>query len=240
MDIVISGYGKMGKVIEKAALDRGHRIKAILDRPEDWDSIPQTDFAGSVVLEFSIPNAAAGNIRRCFDLKVPVVVGTTGWNDRLAEVRQWTETEGQALFFASNYSIGVNLMFEVTRQLSAMLNTLPGYDISLWETHHIHKLDAPSGTAIRLAEIILENYRAKKEWVNREAAGPEELAIISRREDEIAGIHSFVSESKSDKLVITHEAKDRTGFANGAIMAAEWMRGKTGFFTMKDLLFSAG
>ena len=236
MNIILSGYGKMGKALEKVALARGHQVIAIIDQPEDWDKIGEDKFKDSVVLEFSVPSAAVDNIRHCFDRKVPVVTGTTGWNEKLAMVKKWAEEEQQSIFFASNYSIGVNLMMELARVLSGLLNMTPSYEITLEETHHIHKLDSPSGTAIKLAETIIAGLMTKTRWVNQPATHPEELAIISHREDEIPGIHSIICESAADKLIIRHEAKDRSGFATGAVMAAEWLKGKTGFFEMKDML----
>ena len=236
MDIILSGYGKMGKVVEKVALARGHRIAAIIDRPEDREKLQKEDLSKAVAIDFSIPTAVVGNIRYLFDMHVPVVVGTTGWNDQVNTVRQWVHQEGQALFFAANFSIGINLMFELTRMLSHLLSSTEGFEISLEETHHIHKLDAPSGTAIKMAEIILKELTTKERWINHASSNPSDLQIISYREGEIAGIHSVVCESDSDRLVITHEARDRSGFATGAIMAAEWIAGKTGFFGMQDML----
>ena len=236
MDIILSGYGKMGKEVEKAALARGHRIIAILDRQEDWNNLHIEDARNAIAIDFTMPSVVVGNIRKCFDMHIPIVVGTTGWNDQVANVRKWAEDEGQAIFFASNFSIGVNLMFEVTRALAHLLNLAPDYTIRIEETHHIHKLDSPSGTAIKLAEIILEELKGKYSWVNRPASLPSELGIMSFREDEIPGIHKLICESAADILVIQHEAKNRSGFSNSAVMAAEWLLGRTGFYGMKDLL----
>lgn len=239
MDIILSGYGKMGKVVEKVALSRGHRIVAIIDRPEDRGKITPESLKNAVAIDFSIPAAVVGNIRYFFDLDVPVIVGTTGWNDQMQTVREWVEKESRTIFFSANFSIGMNLMFELTQMLSNLLNSTKDFDISMEETHHIHKLDAPSGTAIKLAGIILKQLKAKEKWVNRKASSPGELQIISHREGEITGIHSIICESESDRLIITHEAKDRSGLAVGAVMAAEWVAGRHGFFEMKDML-SAG
>jgi len=240
MKIVISGYGKMGKEIEKAALARGHQIMAKLDTAEDWSSQKKIISKSEMVIEFSMPGSALNNIRNCFDLKLPVVVGTTGWHEAEGVVRKWCQEEDQAIFVASNFSIGVNILYNLTEQLSRIMNRLDSYEIYLEEIHHIHKLDSPSGTAIRLAEIILGNVDRKKLWVNRPQAGPEELQILSVREGEIPGIHKISCESDSDKLTLKHIAKGRKGFAIGALLAAEWLAGKKGFFEMKDLLrFSA-
>lgn len=236
MKIVISGYGKMGKEIEKAALARGHQIMAKLDTAEDWSSQKKIISKAEMVIEFSMPGSALNNIRNCFDLKLPVVVGTTGWHEAEGVVRKWCQEEDQAIFVASNFSIGVNILYNLTEQLSRIMNRLDSYEIYLEEIHHIHKLDSPSGTAIRLAEIILGNVDRKKLWVNRPQAGPEELQILSVREGEIPGIHKISCESDSDKLTLKHIAKGRKGFAIGALLAAEWLAGKKGFFEMKDLL----
>jgi 4-hydroxy-tetrahydrodipicolinate reductase len=236
MKIVLSGYGKMGKVVEQVAVSRGHQVVARLDQPADWAKATRSNFADAVVIDFSEPSAVVNNIRNCFDLKAPVVVGTTGWNDNLPTVRKWAEDEKQAILFASNFSLGVNILFEISRLLAKLLNQAPSYDISIEETHHIHKLDAPSGTAITIADIILSELKRKNHWINQPSKDSEKLQIISHRIDEIPGIHQITCESPADKLIIVHEAKDRSGLALGAVMAAEWLKGKTGFFGMKDML----
>ena len=189
-----------------------------------------------MVIDFSTPDSALNNIRRCFDLNLPVVVGTTGWHESEGIVKKWCLEEHQAIFVASNFSLGVNILYSLTEHLSKIINQLDDYEISLEEIHHIHKLDAPSGTAINLAEIILQNISRKKQWVNRPQVSPEELQILSVRENEIPGVHKISCESDSDKLTIKHMAKSRKGFAVGAMLAAEWMAGKKGYFGMKDLL----
>jgi 4-hydroxy-tetrahydrodipicolinate reductase len=236
MKIILSGYGKMGKVVEQVALARGHEIAARIDLPADWENLSAERAAGSTVIDFSIPSSAVGNIRRCFDLHLPVVIGTTGWNEDLPKVKEWVIRENQSLFFASNFSIGVNLVFEVTRTLAGLLDKFPGYDVRIDETHHIHKLDAPSGTAITLAESILSEMKSKRRWVKGETTVPEELGIISHRTGEVPGIHSIICESEADSIILTHEAKNRNGLATGAVMAAEWLQGRTGFFQMRDML----
>jgi 4-hydroxy-tetrahydrodipicolinate reductase len=237
--IIISGYGKMGREIEKAALARGHQVLAKLDTPGDWSAQKSLVSRADMAIDFSTPDSALNNIRCCFDLNLPVVVGTTGWNKNENLVRKWCIDENQSIFVASNFSIGVNVLNSLTEKLSRMMDRFEDYEISLEEIHHIHKLDAPSGTAIRLAEIILGGVRRKEYWVNRRQTGPEELEIISGREDEIPGIHTIMCESESDRLILKHEAKGRQGFAIGAMLAAEWLRGKKGFFEMKDLLHLA-
>ena len=226
----------MGREIEKAALARGHEVLAELDTADDWSAKESMIGQADVVIEFSTPDTVVDNIRRCFDLHLPVVVGTTGWDENAGLVKKWCFDERQAIFVASNFSIGVNILYSLTRQLSKILNQFDDYNISLEEIHHIHKLDAPSGTAIRLAEIILGGVDRKKHWVNRQQANPEELQILSVREDEIPGIHKISCESDSDKLTLKHIAKGRKGFTTGALLAAEWLKGKNGFFEMKDLL----
>jgi 4-hydroxy-tetrahydrodipicolinate reductase len=234
--IIISGYGKMGKEIEKTALARGHQVLAKLDTPDDWsvqqDLIRQAD----MVIDFSTPDSALTNIRSCFDLNLPLVIGTTGWHESAGIVKKWCSDERQAIFFASNYSIGVNILYNLTEHISKIMNHLDDYEVCLEEIHHIHKLDAPSGTAINLAEIILENIGRKKLWVNHPQTSKEELQILSVREGEITGIHKITYESESDKLTLKHIAKGRKGFAVGALLAAEWLAGKKGFFGMNDLL----
>jgi 4-hydroxy-tetrahydrodipicolinate reductase len=236
MKIIISGYGKMGKEIEIAALARGHRVLAKLDTPEDWSAQKKLIRQADMVIDFSMPGSAVNNIRNCFDLKLPVVVGTTGWHEGEGIVKKWCAEENQAIFVAANFSIGVNILYNLTGQLSKIMNKLDNYEIDLEEVHHIHKLDAPSGTAIKLAEIILDNVDRKKRWVNREQSEPEELQIISVREGEIPGIHKISCESDSDKLILKHIAKGRKGLAIGAMLAAEWLQGKKGFYEMKDML----
>jgi 4-hydroxy-tetrahydrodipicolinate reductase len=234
--IIISGYGKMGREIEKTALARGHEVLAKLDTPDDWVIQTRLISQADLIIEFSTPDSVLGNIRRCFDLHLPIVVGTTGWHEHADVVRDWCEVEKQAIFTASNFSIGVNILYSLAGQLSSILNRFDNYNITLEEIHHIHKLDSPSGTAINLANIILKELERKKQWVNRRQQNPEELEILSVREDEIPGIHSIHCESDADRLILKHEAKGRQGFALGALLAAEWLTGKHGYFEMKDLL----
>jgi 4-hydroxy-tetrahydrodipicolinate reductase len=226
----------MGKEVEKTALSRGHEILAKIDTPGDWQTNKASLAQADVVINFSTPASVMENIRQCFDLHLPVVVGTTGWHEKTGQVKEWCSDEGQAIFAASNFSIGVNLFFSLTKKLAELLNRIDNYEISLEEVHHIHKLDSPSGTAISLAEIILNGLSRKKQWVNRRQERPDELEIISARENEIPGIHAVYCESDTDKLTIKHEAKGREGFALGALLAAEWLYGKKGFFEMKDML----
>ena len=228
MRIALIGYGKMGREIEKAALERGHEIVSIIDidNQEDFDS-PAFLSSTEVAIEFSRPEAAYANYRKCFERHIPVVAGTTGWLKHLDEVKKICLEQGQTFFYASNYSLGVNLFFALNRHLAKMMNRFPAYDVHIEDIHHIHKLDAPSGTAITLAEGIVENIDRK----NRDT-----LAIESKREGEVVGTHEIVYDSDADIISIRHEAKSRKGFALGAVLAAEFICGKTGVFTMNDLL----
>lgn len=226
----------MGREIETVAQSREHEIIAKLDTPDDWMTRMKIISQADVIMEFSTPGSVLGNIRNCFDLRLPVVVGTTGWHNQAEVVREWCRTEKQSIFVASNFSIGVNILYSLTEKLSAMLNRFDNYNIKLEEIHHVHKLDSPSGTAINLAQIILDGVERKKHWVNRNQQNPDELEIISLREGEVPGIHQITCESAVDRLYLRHEAKGRQGLAIGAVLAAEWIIGKQGYFEMMDLL----
>lgn len=236
MKIIISGYGKMGRAIEQAALARKHEIFARLDTSEDWNTLKTLRGKPDAVLEFSTPVTAVANIRRSFDLRLPVVVGTTGWYDQEELVRKWCMDEKQSIFIAANFSIGVNILFTLTHRLASLIDRFNDFDISIEEIHHIHKMDQPSGTAVKLAQIILSELSRKKKWVNQPQASPDELQIISGRFSEVFGIHTIHCKSGADVLTLSHEALSRQGFATGALLAAEWLKGKTGYFGMDDLL----
>ncbi|MDX9907234.1 MAG: 4-hydroxy-tetrahydrodipicolinate reductase [Bacteroidales bacterium] len=236
MNIILSGYGRMGHEVEKAAIARGHRIIARIDTEDDWATCSPLFSSADVVIDFSQPATAVANIRHCFDHHIPVVTGTTGWNKDEPMVRKWCMDENQSLFVGSNFSIGVNILFALTGKLGELMNRFDEYNISLEEIHHIHKLDAPSGTAIKLAELILSRVERKKAWVNQTGRTPEELQVISVREGEVPGTHTVDCESEADRITLRHEAKNRKGFALGAVMAAEWLPGKKGYFEMNDLL----
>ncbi|MFO7615039.1 MAG: 4-hydroxy-tetrahydrodipicolinate reductase [Bacteroidales bacterium] len=236
MKIILSGYGKMGRAIEQAAVTRQHEIVARLDAAEDWTMITSLDDKPDVVMEFSTPMTAVENIRRTFDLGLPIVAGTTGWLEHEETVRKWCSDEKQALFTASNFSIGVNILFDLTKRLSSLLEHFDDFDVSIEEIHHIQKLDRPSGTAVTLARMIIDKWKRKEKWVNRETDKAEELEIISKRVADVFGIHTIRCASESDRLTLTHEALNRQGFAKGALLAAEWLKGKTGYFGMNDML----
>ncbi len=236
MNIAIIGYGKMGKVIEQIAIARGHSIVLTIDQDNTNKISVEELKKAEVAIEFSIPQSAVDNIYKCFEANVPVVVGTTGWTDHLNEVTKQCLEKNQSLFFSSNYSIGVNLFFKVNEYLAKLMNTHSEYNVELEEIHHIHKLDAPSGTAITLANHIIEQIDEKKNWINATTENKNEVGIISKRLGEVPGTHTVTYRSEVDEINITHFAHNRKGFAMGAVMAAEWMKGKKGVFGMNDML----
>lgn len=236
MNIALIGYGKMGKEIEKIALSRGHSIVLKVDKDNaDTYTLDELKKADAVI-EFSVPHSAADNIYKCFSAGVPVVVGTTGWLDKLTEVKEKCAISNQALFYASNYSIGVNLFFKLNEYLAKLMNTYPDYNVTMEEVHHVHKLDAPSGTAITLANQVIEQISDKTKWVNELTSNKNELGIVSKRIDEVPGTHTITYSSEVDDISITHLAHNRKGFALGAVIAAEWIVGKKGIFGMNDML----
>jgi 4-hydroxy-tetrahydrodipicolinate reductase len=240
MKIAIIGYGRMGKEIEKIALEDGHQIVAKIDNEEDWNKCSGHLSDANVAVEFSIAQKAPDNILRCFDLNLPVVSGTTGWLNRLDEISDVCLAGKQSFFYAPNFSPGVNIFFAINRQLALLMKNFKEYDIAITEAHHVHKADAPSGTAIKLADDILAQMDHKKRWTDKISASHEEIPITSVREGSIPGTHSVIYDSRLDQIEITHTAKSRQGFAYGAIMAATWLQGRTGFFGMNDLLKSIG
>ena len=236
MNIALIGYGKMGKEIEQMAILRGHKIvlKGELNN-ENLLSSAQLKTA-DVAIEFSVPESAINNIYKCFEANIPVVVGTTGWLNSLDEVINNCNNKQQTLFYASNFSIGVNLFFKLNQQLAKLMNVYPDYNVSIEEIHHIHKIDAPSGTSISLANQVIANNTNKKCWVNDLSNNKNELSIISQRIDEVPGTHTVTYQSSVDDISIKHIAHNRKGFALGAIIAAEWVIGKKGVFGMNDLI----
>ena len=237
MKIALVGYGKMGQTIEKIALERGHTIASIIDIDNQDDFQSDAFKNADVAIEFSAPTAAYDNYMKCFAANVPVVAGTTGWISRMDEIKMICQKEGKTFFYASNYSIGVNVFFALNKYLAKIMNQFPAYDVRMSETHHIHKLDAPSGTAITLAEDIVKEVDRKKQWaLQQNAQQPTDLVIEDLREGEVPGIHEVFYESDVDYIHIKHSAKSRAGFALGAVVAAEFTAGKTGFLSMNDLL----
>ncbi len=243
MKIILLGYGKMGHEVEQIALQRGHEIVARIDKDKDLETqrLRDSETHDIVAIEFSTPATALENIHRCFDMNIPVVCGTTGWYEHLDEIKERCEKEQQTFFYAPNFSIGMNITFMLNRQL-AKLSEKYGYKISLTETHHIHKLDKPSGTAVKLAEDIIENNENYKSWeLNQFTIDNEQLTIgnvlqvEAIREGDVFGIHEVKAESDCDVIQLRHEAFSRKGFATGAVIAAEFLLGKKGVFTMNDL-----
>ena len=235
MKIALIGYGKMGKTIEQIARQRGHQIVSIIDINNTADFDSEAFRSADVAIEFTTPATALGNYMRCFEADVQVVSGTTGWLSHLDEVKAKCEQEGKTFFYASNFSVGVNIFFALNRYLAKIMNGFPAYDVRMTEVHHIHKLDAPSGTAITLAEGILDNVERKERWTLETAEQPTDLPIHAIREGEVPGIHEIIYESDADTISIKHDAKSRAGFALGAVIAAEFTAGKKGFLGMHDL-----
>ncbi|MDO4755915.1 MAG: 4-hydroxy-tetrahydrodipicolinate reductase [Parabacteroides sp.] len=236
MKIALIGYGKMGKTIEQIALSRGHEIVSIIDINNPDDIYSDNFKSADVAIEFTTPATAFDNYMKSFAAGVPVVSGTTGWLNRIGEVKEMCEKEGKTFFYASNFSIGVNIFFALNKHLAKIMNQFPAYDVKMMETHHIHKLDAPSGTAITLAEGVLENIERKDRWTLETAEKESDLPIHAIREGEVPGIHEITYESDVDTIVIKHDAKSRAGFALGAVIAAEFTAGKKGFLGMDDML----
>jgi 4-hydroxy-tetrahydrodipicolinate reductase len=237
MKIAIIGYGRMGQEIERLAEKRGHEVVMIIDSESDWQASGGQMKEADVAFEFSTPQTAVDNIYRCFDAGVPVVTGTTGWFEDLGDVKKTCAERGQAMFWSANFSIGVNLYFDLNRYLAKLMSDREEYDISIEETHHILKQDAPSGTAIILANDIIQNIGRLEKWVKEMPGNPEELGIKSVRTENVPGTHVVKYESENDLIEIIHTAKNRRGFATGALMAAEWLAGKKGYYEMKDMIF---
>lgn len=233
MKIILLGYGKMGRTIEKIAVNRGHEISARIDvnNQSDFD-----DAEGDIAIEFSNPDSAFNNITKCLLRKLPVVCGTTGWLNRRNEVVDLCAQVDGTFFYASNYSLGVNLFFKLNEYLAKMMNGFPEYDITMDEIHHSEKKDAPSGTAISLAEGIMKHVTRKKSWVVRKAAKADELYIGSFRIDQVPGTHLVKYESSIDDIEIKHTAHSREGFALGAVLVAEWAHTQKGVLSMDDFL----
>ena len=235
MKIALLGYGKMGKEIEQIALQRNHTVVLKIDKEnKDTTTTAQLKQA-DVAIEFSTPNTVIENIYTCFKAHIPIVVGTTGWYHKFEEIKTTCEKENQALFYATNFSLGVNLFFKMNEEIAKMMNKFTDYEVSMQEIHHIHKLDKPSGTAITTAEKILTNYPQKKHW-SIDKKVDTNLFIDVLREDEVPGTHTVFYKSDVDEISITHKAHNRKGFALGAVLAAEFLIGKKGIYTMSNLL----
>ncbi|WP_046757408.1 4-hydroxy-tetrahydrodipicolinate reductase [Kordia jejudonensis] len=231
MNIALLGYGRMGKEIEKIALQRGHTIIHKIAK-----DIENYDFTTvDVAIDFSIPSAAFQNISHCILHQIPVISGTTGWLDRYEEIVSLCKTEKGAFIYASNFSLGVNIFFEMNAYLAKMMSQLEDYKVNIEEIHHTKKLDAPSGTAITLAEGIIQNTHYT-DWKLAETTKETEIPIVAKRIPEVPGTHQITYSSSIDTIAIQHEAHNRQGFALGAVVAAEWIQHKEGVYTMKDVL----
>ncbi|MFA8449956.1 MAG: 4-hydroxy-tetrahydrodipicolinate reductase [Bacteroidales bacterium] len=241
MKIALLGYGKMGKEIQKLAETRNHQISCIIDNDDDWSNKYEDFCDCDVAIEFSTPESAIKNIRRCFKDKVPIAIGTTGWHKEYDSIKGECEKEKACMLFASNFSIGMNIFFEINKKLSKLLSNYNEYNASIEETHHIQKLDAPSGTAITIAEQIISNSSTYNQWKLKEDYKSDEkdntLEIESKRIGQVPGTHTVNWDSSIDSIQIKHEAKNRKGLALGAILAAEFIKDKTGVFSIQDLLF---
>ena len=236
MKIALIGYGKMGREIKTVALDRKHEIVLEVDS-HNMDSVTLDDIRkADVAIEFTNPGGVVGNILKCFEANVPVVVGTTGWHTRIDELKGICKEKNQTMFYASNFSIGVNIFFRLNEFLAKIMNNYPEYDVFVQEIHHTQKLDSPSGTAIVLANQIVKNLDRKDKWVNQESDSIRDLEIKSDRIDDVLGTHVVNYYSPVDDLELTHVANSRKGFAVGAVSAAEWVIGKKGVFGMDDML----
>ncbi len=233
MKIALIGYGKMGKAIERIALAKGHEVLAKFGSEGiDNDLLQKAD----VAIEFSKPEVAVQNLKTCFALGVPVICGTTGWLEQKNDVLEVFKSNGTAFLYASNFSIGVNLFFNLNKYLATIMNEQTQYDIKMEEIHHTAKLDAPSGTAITIAEDILKLIARKKQWTKEHSDNQEEINIFSIRENPAPGTHSVFYDSEIDSIEIKHTAHSRDGFAGGAVLAAEWILGKKGIYSMNDVL----
>ena len=236
LKIALIGYGKMGKAIEEIALQRGHTapLKIDINNIDAFtkDNLQQCD----VAIEFTGPHSAVQNISTCLDAGIPVVSGSTGWLEQWTMIKDKCDSLKGTLLYASNFSVGVNLFFELNKRLAQLMNGHEEYEVTMEEIHHTQKKDAPSGTAITLAEQVIENFSRKKKWINEDAKYPNELSIISKRIDPAPGTHSIRYSSAIDDIEIIHTAHNRAGFATGAVLAAEFIAGKKGIYTMKDVL----
>ncbi|WP_183563403.1 4-hydroxy-tetrahydrodipicolinate reductase [Mucilaginibacter sp. SP1R1] len=245
MKIALLGYGKMGKIIEKIAISRKHEIVLTIDHDNLHDLTTENLQKADAVIEFTMPATVLGNINHCFNAGVPIVVGTTGWYDKLPEVQQQCEESNSTLLYATNFSVGVNIFFHINRLLAKVMNNYPYYDVQVEEIHHTQKLDAPSGTAITIAEGILDNLDSKGGWVNvlttddkndDDTVADNQLLIESLRIDSVPGTHTVIYDSEVDTIEFKHTAHNRNGFALGAVLAAEWIHNKKGFYSV-DAMF---
>jgi len=242
MNIALIGYGKMGQIIERFAIERGHEIVLKISA-DNLDDLTSSNLRkADVAIDFSMPDAAIKNIYACFDANVPLVVGTTGWYGQLQEIKNECLSRNNTLLYGSNFSIGVNLFFHINEVLAKIMNNYPVYDVQVEEIHHTQKLDSPSGTAMTIAEDIIENLDRKTEWVNEldgnatiEVLKQDQVLIASQRIENIPGTHTVIYSSEVDEIELKHTAHSRAGFALGAVVAAEWLQHKQGFFNISDI-----
>ncbi|WP_295713464.1 4-hydroxy-tetrahydrodipicolinate reductase [Mucilaginibacter sp.] len=244
MKIALLGYGKMGKIIEKIAISRKHEIVLTIDHQNLHELTAENLQKADAVIEFTMPASVLGNIEHCFNAGVPIVVGTTGWYDKMDQVKQQCEAGNNSLMYATNFSVGVNIFFHINRMLAKVMNNYPYYDVQVEEIHHVQKMDAPSGTAITIAEGIIDNLESKSDWVNvlttddsddDENVQPDQLLIESMRIDSVPGTHTVIYDSEVDTIEFKHTAHNRNGFALGAVLAAEWIHNKKGFYSVEAM-----
>jgi 4-hydroxy-tetrahydrodipicolinate reductase len=236
LKIALVGYGKMGRAIEAIALQRGHEIVLKIDLDNAADFTAANLQKADVAIEFTAPHSAFANVMRCLEYGVPVVCGSTGWLDRIEEVKAYCLQKDGCFLYASNFSVGVNIFFEINKRLAELMKPHDEYNVWMEEIHHTQKRDAPSGTAVTLAEQVLAQVDRKTKWVNSATENPSELSIVSKRIDPAPGTHTVTYESPIDTIGIVHTAHNRTGFATGAVLAAEFVIGKKGIFSMKEVL----
>mgnify|MGYP003471595971 FL=1 len=243
MKIALIGYGKMGKAIEAIALEKNKKAGKTLYEialkvdVDNRQSITKEELAAvDVAIEFTSPHTAIDNIKWCFDANVPIVVGTTGWTKELKNIQQLAAEEDKTFLFAPNYSIGVNIFFEINRKLAAIMDNYEDYDVDMLEVHHTQKLDSPSGTALFAALDVLKKVKRKDKWKNEATDNQATLSIISERTEDVPGTHVVKYSSVIDDIELKHTAHNRTGFASGALLAAEWLVGKKGYYSMEDVL----
>jgi 4-hydroxy-tetrahydrodipicolinate reductase len=236
MKIALIGYGKMGKAIEEVAIKRRHTTALKIDEINLTDFTKENISSADVAIEFTGPHSAFDNIKKVIEWGIPVISGSTGWTTRLPEIEKLCKDKNGSFLYASNFSVGVNLFFELNKKLASLMVSHPEYSVSLEETHNTQKKDAPSGTAITLAEQIIEQIPSKKKWVNAQSGNKDEIPIFSKRIDPAAGTHSVKYSSIIDEIEIIHTAHNRIGFASGAVLAAEFIHDKKGIFAMRDVL----
>ena len=237
MNIALLGYGKMGKAIEEIAIKRNHKIVLTIDNEAEWRNKAKYLVEVDVAIDFSTPTVVIENIKRCFEKDIPIVVGTTAWQDKIEEVKSLCLKNNRAMLWASNFSIGVNIFFKINSELARLMNQYEDYEPTMEEIHHTAKLDAPSGTAISLANDIINELDRKKSYALNQSDDKSDLIITSKRIDPVPGIHTISYNSDIDTIEIKHSAKSRKGFALGAVISAEWIKGKQGFFEFKEVLF---